>query len=72
MTALFGTNWKMRNVDHATARAYARTIAEAIPQLAGVTIFILPPVTLIREMARAHAGDRILIGAQNVHWAPEG
>jgi L-erythrulose 1-phosphate isomerase len=72
MTSIFGTNWKMRNVDHDEARAYVRSVVAALPQLGKVRIFILPPVTLIRDMAKECASEQILIGAQNFHWAKEG
>lgn len=73
MSRLFGTNWKMRNVGRTDARAYARVLRNALPQLNGARLFVLPPVTLIRDMAEeCGPGDRLVIGAQNVHWAEDG
>lgn len=72
MKLTFGTNWKMRNLDREQAREYVRVVAASLPQLADTRIFILPPVTLIRDMASEAAGSPLLIGAQNVHWALEG
>lgn len=72
MKRIFGTNWKMRNLGSEAAREYVRVVAASLPQLGDTRIFILPPVTLIRDMASEAAGSPILIGAQNFHWAPEG
>jgi triosephosphate isomerase len=72
MRAIFGTNWKMRNVSHAQARSYVQSIITALPELVDVGIFIMPPVTLIRDMANERNGHQILLGAQNFHWDAEG
>jgi L-erythrulose 1-phosphate isomerase len=72
MKLIFGTNWKMRNLGREEAREYVRVVAASLPHLGGTRIFILPPLTLIRDMASEAAGSGILIGAQNFHWAPEG
>jgi triosephosphate isomerase len=73
MKLIFGTNWKMRNLSREEAREYVRVVAASLPHLGDTQIFILPPATLIRDMASEAAGSRqLLIGAQNFHWAPEG
>jgi triosephosphate isomerase len=72
MTPIFGTNWKMRNVLRDEARAYVRNIATALSQMGDTRIFILPPVTLIRDMVQECPSNQIVIGAQNFHWAHEG
>jgi triosephosphate isomerase len=72
MTSIFGTNWKMRNVGRDEAREYVRNVVAALPQIEDARVFILPPVTLIRDMALECAGAQVLIGAQNFHWAQEG
>ena len=72
MKFVFGTNWKMRNLGREPARDYVRVVAASLPRLGDPCLFILPPVTLIRDMALEAAGSPILIGAQNFHWAPEG
>ncbi|MBW0001497.1 MAG: triosephosphate isomerase [Verrucomicrobia bacterium] len=72
MMLTFGTNWKMRNLGREEARTYARVVAASLPQLGETQLFILPPATLIRDMASEAAGSNLLIGAQNFHWAPEG
>jgi L-erythrulose 1-phosphate isomerase len=72
MKAIFGTNWKMRNLGREEAREYVRVVAASLPHLGDTRIFILPPVTLIRDMASEAVGSQLLIGAQNFHWAPEG
>lgn len=72
MTLTFGTNWKMRNLGREEAREYVRVVAASLPQLGETRVFVLPPATLIRDMASEAAGSNLLIGAQNFHWAPEG
>jgi triosephosphate isomerase len=72
MKPIFGTNWKMRNASHETAQAYARSLDEASELQSLELLFVMPPATLIRDMADAISNPRIAIGAQNVHWAEEG
>ncbi len=72
MTPIFGTNWKMRNVRRDEARAYVRNFAAALSQMGDTRVFILPPVTLIRDMVQECPSSQIVIGAQNFHWAHEG
>lgn len=66
-----GTSWKM-NKTIAEARDYVRELlAASFP--AGVQPFVLPPLTALAAVRDEVAGDpRLLLGAQNAHWAPEG
>jgi triosephosphate isomerase len=72
MKPIFGTNWKMRNARRESARVYARSLDGASELQFLDLLFVMPPATLIREMADAVSDSRIAIGAQNVHWAEEG
>jgi triosephosphate isomerase len=72
MKPIFGTNWKMRNAGREFARAYARLLDGASELQFLELLFVMPPATLIRDMADAVSDSRIAIGAQNVHWAEEG
>jgi triosephosphate isomerase len=72
MKPIFGTNWKMRNTHRESARAYARALDEASELQFLELLFVMPPATLIRDMADAISDSRIAIGAQDVHWAAEG
>lgn len=67
-----GTNWKM----HKTIReseAYARVLKDAcgtIPE--GFTIFIIPPFLSLPKVSEILKGTSIKVGAQNMHWEPQG
>lgn len=66
-----GTSWKM-NKTIAEAVAYVDELAAFdIPD--GIQPFIIPPHTALAAVRQALPADsRVLIGAQNAHWAPEG
>jgi triosephosphate isomerase len=72
MKPIFGTNWKMRNVQREFARAYANVLCTASELQLLQMLFVMPPATLIREMVEATADSKIIVGAQNFHWAEEG
>ncbi|MBX3569479.1 MAG: triose-phosphate isomerase [Rhizobiaceae bacterium] len=67
-----GTSWKM-NKTLGEALAYAGALK---PFLGGfdrrIQPFIIPPFTAGRQVKAALAGERIKVGAQNMHWADEG
>jgi len=70
---LFGTNFKMNQTAAETA-AFYRQLAASLHNPPGVHLFVIPPYTSLGAVAEV-AGKpphRIWIGAQNVHWAPEG
>ena len=71
----FGTNWKMRNIPRWQALEYVRILSEGLDQLRSketAEVFVIPPATLLRDMATAGAKGPILFGAQNFHWEEEG
>lgn len=62
-------NWKM----HGTADALAEVMAVAgADWTARVAVALCPPFTLLERAARAAAGSRLAIGAQDVHSAGQG
>ena len=70
---LFGTNFKM-NQTPAESAAFYRQLATSIQDSPGVHLFVIPPYTSLGAVFEV-AGERphrIWVGAQNVHWAPEG
>jgi triosephosphate isomerase (TIM) len=72
-TPLVAGNWKMNGL--AAALGEARRVAERLGEAgfaAGVEAMICPPATLLAELARAAAGSRLLVGAQDCHTAPKG
>jgi triosephosphate isomerase len=74
MQFVFGTNWKMRNVDQREARQYLVTLASGLGGFLvnGLRVFVLPPATLLPGMAEVAKGTEIWLGAQNFHWEEEG
>lgn len=66
-----GTSWKM-NKTIAEAIAYVEELsAYDIPDR--IQPFIIPPHTALADVRRVlPTSSRVLIGAQNAHWAPEG
>lgn len=67
---LIAGNWKMFGT--AAALSEIAAMAEAVADLAiHVSVAVCPPATLI-DRARHVAGDRLMIGAQDVHAEPEG
>ncbi len=73
MTIWVGTGWKM-NKTLAQARDYAETLA-AVEQerWAGIQPFILPPSTALAVVSAVLGPrSRVLVGAQNAHWADAG
>jgi triosephosphate isomerase len=72
MKPIFGTNWKMRNVSRDFARTYASALDTAAELQLLQMLFVMPPATLIRDMAEAALNPKVVIGAQTFHWAEEG
>jgi L-erythrulose 1-phosphate isomerase len=70
---LFGTNFKM-NQTPATSAAFYRQLAASVAIPPGVQLFVIPPYTSLAAVADIAVRDEpdIWVGAQNVHWAPEG
>jgi triosephosphate isomerase len=65
----------MRNIQRWQALEYVRILSEGLVQLGSketAEVFVLPPATLLRDMATAGAEGPILFGAQNFHWEEEG
>lgn len=70
-TVWIGTSWKM-NKTIAEARAYVEQLVQA-PTPPAVQPFLLPAHTSLAAVRDClPVGSRVLLGAQNAHWAPEG
>ena len=68
-----GTGWKM-NKTAAEARQYVATL-KALVQMAtagSANLFIVPPFTALATAREAIGDWPLLLGAQNMHWAPSG
>jgi len=70
---VFGTNFKM-NQTPAESAAFYRQLAASVQIPADTHLFVIPPFTslgAVNEVATP-LPHQIWVGAQNVHWAPEG
>ena len=70
---LFGTNFKM-NQTSAESAVFYRQLAASVRIAPGANLFVIPPYTSLAAVTDA-AGQpprQIWVGAQNVHWAPDG
>jgi triosephosphate isomerase (TIM) len=68
---LVAANWKM----HMTRAPGLRLVDDLLRSLAtvrGVEVALCPPATLLEAVGRAVAGTPFLLGAQTMHWEPEG
>jgi len=68
---LIAGNWKMHKT-LAEARELVAGIREGLTTISGVDVLICPPVQLLFPMAKAVAGTKIMLGAQNAHEAIHG
>jgi triosephosphate isomerase len=70
-TPLVAGNWKM-HLRVREALDLVGALRQALDGLAGVEVVVCPPFTALADVGRALAGSTIGLGAQNVHWAPQG
>ena len=70
---LFGTNFKMNHTPVESA-AFYQQLAAAVQIPPDTHLFVIPPFTslsAVKDVA-SQPPHKIWVGAQNVHWAPEG
>lgn len=69
----FGTNFKMNQTPEDSARFYEALVASPPPR-DGVQLFVIPPFTSLAAVCGLAAENEagVWIGAQNMHWAPDG
>lgn len=69
---LVAGNWKM-NTDVDQALALAQGVATGLPEKPGADVVLLPPAISLWALHQVLEGDaRILLGAQNCFWEPNG
>ena len=70
---LFGTNFKM-NQTPAESAAFYRQLAASVQIPPDTHLFVIPPFTSLAAVSEVAAPPphQIWVGAQNVHWAPDG
>jgi L-erythrulose 1-phosphate isomerase len=67
-----GTNWKMHKTIR-EAEKFAIRLKEASDTIPDrFVIFIIPPFLSLPRVSEILAGTKIRVGAQNMHWEPEG
>lgn len=70
-TPIVAGNWKM-NKTADEAEVLAGAVVAGAGAVEGVEVVICPPYTALDRVGRVVAGSRVGLGAQNVHWEPEG
>jgi triosephosphate isomerase len=68
---LMAGNWKMYKTQ-AQAVAYAQTFAPLVAGVGDRDILLCAPFTDLTVLVGAAAGTNVKVGAQNMHYAPEG
>jgi triosephosphate isomerase len=70
-TPFVAGNWKMyTSADDCVALCAA--VVRATGAVAGVDVAVCPPFVHLERARAALAGSRVRLGAQNVHWEPQG
>ncbi|MDW7711301.1 MAG: triose-phosphate isomerase [Deferrisomatales bacterium] len=64
-------NWKMHKTGP-EALALAREVAARLRDEQDTEIAVAPPFTALQAVGEVLSGTRIGLGAQNMHWEPEG
>lgn len=68
---LIAGNWKMHTTV-AEAIALAKAVVASASDLAGRQVLLAPPFTSLAAVAEIIRGSNVILGAQNVCWAPQG
>jgi triosephosphate isomerase (TIM) len=68
---LIAGNWKMNKTAAETAD-FCRALKEKLASVEGVDVAVFPPFTSLPAAVPTLAETEIAVGAQNVHWEPEG
>ena len=70
-TPFIAGNWKMyTNAQECVA--LCRAVRERVDALTGVEKAVCPPFPFLEQAKAALAGSSVRLGAQNVHWEPQG
>ncbi|MEN3202477.1 MAG: triose-phosphate isomerase [Atribacterota bacterium] len=64
-------NWKMHKTME-EASAYAEAFLPRMRMYRGLEIVVCPPFTALSVLQSAFRGTQVQLGAQNVHWEPQG
>jgi triosephosphate isomerase (TIM) len=67
---LIAGNWKMHKTVEESRDLAHGLVALELPK--DVDVAVCPPFTALQAVAQALSGSLIALGAQNMHWAPQG
>ncbi|TAL17513.1 triose-phosphate isomerase [bacterium] len=70
-TPLILGNWKMNKTSEETI-SFIEELKPLLEDLSGVEVGVAPPYTLLHLAGSLLADTKVLLGAQNCHWAPHG
>jgi len=68
---LFGTNTKMTQTPEEAIRL-VQEVMQSVAPMPGVQLFVIPSFTSLAAVTEAARGSPLWVGAQTMHWAPEG
>src|SRR5438067_2656844 len=69
---IIAANWKM-NMTQAEAERFVQSLLLDLGDITDVEVVIIPPFTAIAKVMEAlGASQGIKVGAQNMHWEPNG
>jgi triosephosphate isomerase (TIM) len=71
-TLFIAGNWKMNPTTAEAAVALAEAVKAGVGQAADVRVAVCPPAVFLHQIDAALAGSPIGLGAQNMHWKPDG
>jgi triosephosphate isomerase len=65
-------NWKMHKTPPEAAALARALLAGGAGELDAVDVALCPPFVALPAVAEALRGSRVALGAQNMHWEPQG
>jgi triosephosphate isomerase len=70
-TPLIAGNWKMHKTGSEAAES-ATALKSLVSGATGVDVMIAPPYTALNQVSEVLKGTTLFLGAQNMHWEPQG
>ncbi|MGD0116225.1 MAG: triose-phosphate isomerase [Dehalococcoidia bacterium] len=70
-TPIIAGNWKMHTTAE-SALALATAVRDLVDRTGGVEKVVCPPFPFLMTVAGALKGSSVRVGAQNLHWEPQG
>jgi len=70
-TPLIAGNWKMHKTGSEAAES-ATALKSLVSGATGVDVMIAPPYTALYQVSKVLKGTTVSLGAQDMHWEPQG